>query len=94
MSSLLVFIDLRYSHVGISTQLCELLPLYLLSSSPLPNFPVCTVQVLQCVTGGEGIGCVDSIYRSYTLYLTRFRTYKIALSPPNKNLGGEGASDR
>jgi hypothetical protein len=28
------------------------------------------------------------------MYLTRFRTYKIALPPPNKNLGGQGASDR
>ncbi len=29
-----------------------------------------------------------------TLYLTRFRTYKIATwTTPNKNLGGEGASE-
>jgi hypothetical protein len=29
-----------------------------------------------------------------TLYQTGFRTYKIARPPTNKNLGGEGASDR
>jgi hypothetical protein len=28
------------------------------------------------------------------VYLTRFRTYKIALPPQTKNLGGEGASAR
>ncbi len=37
-----------------------------------------------CWWGGSG--CVESIYRSYTLYMTRFRTYKIAL-PPQR---GEG----
>jgi hypothetical protein len=30
----------------------------------------------------------------HTLFLTRFRTYKIATPPPNKNLEGRGASDR
>jgi hypothetical protein len=29
-----------------------------------------------------------------TVYLTRFRTYKTALPPQHKNLGGEGASYR
>jgi hypothetical protein len=29
-----------------------------------------------------------------SVYLTRFRTYKIALPPPKKYQGGEGASDR
>ncbi len=39
--------------------------------------------------GGVGSGCVESIYRSYTLaHLTRFRT------TPTKSLGGEGATDR
>ncbi len=56
--------------------------------------------------GGGGV-YVESIYRRntlciwpdsestkllYTVYLTRFRIYKIAL-PPQTNLGGEGASD-
>ncbi len=47
----------------------------------------------QCVTvrGGGGVlsPIGDYINRSLTLYLNRFRTYKIA-SPPQKNLGGEG----
>ncbi len=29
-----------------------------------------------------------------TMYLTRFRTYKNCFATPNKNLGGERASDR
>jgi hypothetical protein len=36
---------------------------------------------IQCVTGG-GIGlCGEHIMQLYTVYLTRFRTYKIALPP-------------
>jgi hypothetical protein len=38
----------------------------------------------QCVTGG-GIGlCGEHLQESYTVYLTRFRTYKIALPPQTK----------
>jgi hypothetical protein len=50
-----------------------------------------------CKRGGGGWDqVVWSIYRSYiyTVYLTRFRTYKIAFTTPNQNLGGDGASDR
>ncbi len=45
---------------------------------------------------GRGRGSVgDHIIQKFdTLYQTRFRTYKNATPPPNKNLGGEGASDR
>ncbi len=30
----------------------------------------------------------------YTLYLAKFRTYKISPPPQDQNIGGEGASDR
>ncbi len=37
----------------------------------------------------------DHILQDFnTLYLTRFKTYKIAKPPPNKNLVREEASDR
>jgi hypothetical protein len=56
------------SHVGIFDPLCELAPLYLLSSSP----PV-------------GL-CGQHLQELHTVYLTRLRTYKIALTP-QQNLG-------
>ncbi len=38
---------------------------------------------------------VDHILQDFnTLFLTRFRTYKICYTTPNKNLGGEGVTDR
>jgi hypothetical protein len=44
--------------------------------------------------GWEGVCVGDHILQELnTLYLTRFTTYKIALPPQTKNLGGEGASD-
>jgi hypothetical protein len=46
-----------------------------------------TVRINCCV--GDHI-----LQEFYTLYLTRFRTYKIARPTPDKNLGGKGASDR
>ncbi len=77
------FIDWRYIH---SWFVCstQLVLLYLLSDllppSPLPN-----VQYIQtvCDWGGGMLKCtVDHILQEfYTLFLTRFRTYKIA-SPP------------
>ncbi len=45
---------------------------------------------------GEGLGCVESIYsinivqELYTVYLTRFRTYKSALPPQTKTYEGRG----
>jgi hypothetical protein len=67
-----------------STRLCELLPLLpsLWYNSPSPSLCQSTVYT-DSVWRGEG---------GDTLYLTRFRTYKIARPP--KNLGEEGASDR
>jgi hypothetical protein len=65
---------------------CVLLPLYCtfsLTSFPLPPFPMYSIY-RQCVTVGRGVlKCtVDHILQeSYTLFLTRFRTYKIT-SPP------------
>ncbi len=65
---------------------CWVLPLYStfsLTSSP-PPFPMYSIY-RQCVTvGGGGVKCtVDHILQEfYTLFLTRFGTYKIA-SPPH-----------
>jgi hypothetical protein len=65
-----------------------MLPLYLLSDLPLYPLPTLNVQYLQTVCGcgevGRGVlNCVvDNLMQEfYTLFLTRFRTYKIA-SPP------------
>ncbi len=49
--------------------------------------------------GGKGGGVLrrvgDHILQEfYTLYLTRFRTYKIAYPPQDKNLEGEGTPNR
>jgi hypothetical protein len=65
----------------------------LLSGSPHPPpLPCVKVQYLQKVCVWEGVGGgVELCWRPYsaefsTLHLTRFRTYKIARPPPNKNL--------
>jgi hypothetical protein len=71
---------------------CVLLPLYLLSDLPPPSpLPKLIVQYIQtlcgCGWGVEGLlNCVvDHILQEfYTLFLTRFRTYKIASPPPKK----------
>ena len=70
-----------YSNPGppIRARICEYLRSPWIDSEEL--FP------LSCV--GEHI-----LQEFNTLYLTRFRTYKIARPPQTKNLGGEGASDR
>ncbi len=69
---------------------CVLLPLYCtfsLTSFPLPPFPMYSIY-RQCVTveGGGVLKCtVDHILQGfYTLFLTRFRTYKIATPPQTK----------
>ncbi len=69
-----------------------------LSCSTPPSLPCVKVQYIQTVCGWEGVGVLipvgDHILQEFnTLYLTRFRTYKIA-RPSNKNLGWEGGSDR
>jgi hypothetical protein len=79
-------------------------PSNLLSGSLVhpPPLPEVKVQYIQAVWGREGVGgggvmsCVGNhiLQESNTLFLTRFRTYKIAFPPPNKNLGGDEASDR
>ncbi len=68
---------------------CVLLPLYLLSDLPPP--PKLNVHYIQtvCVAvwgGGGLLKCaVDHILQEfYTLFLTRFRTYKIASPPQTK----------
>jgi hypothetical protein len=71
-------------------------PFNLLSGSPPPP-SLCQVPYIQTVSGWEGVLSPvgdHSLQEFNTLCLTRFRTYKIAGPPPNKNLGGEGASDR
>jgi hypothetical protein len=81
------FIDLEIQSVMLvfSTQLCELLPLYpsLWFNAPPSPFPVSTYSIYrQCVTGGGGevLSLVGGhiLQEFNTLYLTRFRTYKIA----------------
>jgi hypothetical protein len=89
-----------------STQLCDLcsprLPLspsLWLPPPPPPSMCQSTVYTNSVWLGGGGVGvlsCVgDHILQEfYTLYLTRFGAYKIDRPPQDKNLGGEGASDR
>jgi hypothetical protein len=94
---LIEFIDWRHSQsCWYFDPSCELLPLYLLSDLPQPSspFPKSTYIIYrQCVAVGGGVGrrwrgvlscVVDHILQKFsTLFLTRFRVYKIA-TPPNK----------
>jgi len=74
---------------GTILYLCTVSPLlYLLSDLlPPPPLPKLTVQYTyrQCVS--VSMNCtVDHILQEfYTLFLTRFGTYKIATTTPNKN---------
>ncbi len=70
---------------------CVLLPLYLLADLfppyPLPKLNVQYIQtVCGCGEGGVELYCtVDHILQEiYTLFLTRFRNYKIASPPQTK----------
>jgi hypothetical protein len=80
---------------GTRNYTCVLLPLYLLSDLPPPPLPKLNVQYIQtvCDYGGGGGGgvlsCVeDHILQEFnTLFLTRFRTYKIATPPQTKMTG-------
>jgi hypothetical protein len=77
MSSLLMFHKVyrleicTVSHVGIFDPSCEIAPLYLLSSSPPPLSCVNKYRsiVYSLYRGGDrgGSGCVESIYRCYTM---------------------------
>jgi hypothetical protein len=88
MSSLLVFnrvcrLEIQSVMLVFFTQLCELLPF---SLDHLPPPPVYCIQTV-CGWGGGGGGVLscfeDHILQEFnTLFLTRFRTYKIA-SPPH-----------
>jgi hypothetical protein len=61
------------------------LPLYLLSDLPSP-LPKLNVQYIQAVyvTVGRWWEDVEILQEFYTLFLTRFRTYKITSSPQTK----------
>jgi hypothetical protein len=90
------FIDWRYIHSWLLA--CELLPpctkgIYLCSVAPLPSLwppppsqTKCTVYTDSVVWGGGVLNCVvDHVLQEfYTLFLTRFRTYKIASPPKTK----------
>jgi hypothetical protein len=70
-------------------------PSNLLSGStlPPPSFPCVKVQFIQPVFGWEGAGGCWALFN--TVYLTRFRTYKIARpNPKQKPRRGDGVSDR
>ncbi len=77
MSSLLVFN--RVYRLGTITPLTFSL-VHLPHPSPLPKVKV------QYIQGWRVLGCVgDHILQEFnTLFLTRFRTFKIALSPQTK----------
>ncbi len=70
--------------------LCTFAPLLYLRSDLLPPPSLPNVQYMQtvcdCVGGGGVLKCtVDHILQKlYTLFLTRFRTYKIASPPQTK----------
>ncbi len=89
------FIDWRYSQSCwyFRTSFVNYCPSNLLSCSPPPPPPPkVKVQYIQTVCVWEGVGGVQLCWRPYlhelnTLYLTRFRTYKIAL-PPQTRGGG------
>ncbi len=64
---------------------CVLLPLCLLSD--LPPLPKLNVQYIQTMCG---CGAVDHILQKfYTLFLTRFKTYRIASPPQTKTTSKE-----
>jgi hypothetical protein len=67
-----------------STQLCELLRLqpYLCFNSP--PFFVSKYSIYSVWLKGGGGSFETIILQEYTMYLTRFRTYKIARPPQTK----------
>ncbi len=73
---------------------CVLLLLYLLSelppSTPLPKLNVQYIKTVCGCEGGVMLNCVVdyNLQEFYTLFLTRFRTYKIA-SPPQTKVTSE-----
>jgi hypothetical protein len=71
-----------------STQLCELFPPLTFSLIHLPT-PLPPSQSKRTVSVWPGVSCVGD----HTLYLTRFRTYKIAL-PPQTQEGREPQTEK
>ncbi len=103
MSSLLVFnrvcrLEIQSIMLVFSTQLVNFCPSNLLSASPpqpLPPFPKSKYRIYRQRVAGRGWGvmsCVgDYILQEFnTLFLTRFRTYKIARPPQIKHRRGGG----
>ncbi len=82
-----------YPH-GWRNYTCVLLSLYLLSDPPpLPKLNVQYIQTVCCWGGGGGgllncVNCaVDHILQEfYTLFVSRFRTYKIASHPKQSDM--------
>jgi hypothetical protein len=75
-----------------STQLCELLPLLSRSPPPIPPFPKSKYVIYRQCVAGRGWRVLsyvgDHIQQEFnTLYLNRFRTYKIALHHKLKPIG-------
>jgi hypothetical protein len=77
--------------VGIFDPSCVLLPLYLLSDLPPPSQSKRTVYTdsvwlwgVGVGRGGVELGCRPNLQEFNTLFLTRFRTYKIATPPQTK----------
>ncbi len=88
------FIDWRYSQSCwyFRPSFVNCFPSNLLSGStlsPLP-LPCVKVQYMQIMCSRDWVGMLEYCWRPYysgvyyTLYLTSFRTYKIARPPPNK----------
>jgi hypothetical protein len=77
---LIEFIDRRCSQSRLYFRLL------LWTSAPLTFSLLCLFPPLPCVKGYVFLQCVTGgdrvVWRAYTLYLTRFRTYKIALWTP------------
>jgi hypothetical protein len=99
MSSLLVF-NIVYSLDSIRSVILVFLPplvnhrpsnLLTGLSPPSPSLLCLSKKkgyvFIQCITGGGGgvVGlCEEHLQELYTVYLTRFRAYKIAMSPQTK----------
>jgi hypothetical protein len=70
--------------------LCTVAPLLYLLSVLLPPPPLPNVQFIQTVcdlwgvVGGVEMYCGPYLQEFYTLFLTRFKTYKIASPPQTK----------
>jgi hypothetical protein len=57
-----------------------------------PPLPYVKVRYMQTVFGCEGVGGIESCWRPYSEQIQKLQNSYT--TTPNKNLGGEGASDR